>query len=364
MDSYTSKLKDHNSKLPFVAVAVALFVAYLPDLGRGFIKDDFVWIATSNLSSVDDVRRLLDAPTGFFRPVVSLSFAVNDWMCGLSSLCYGLTNLLLVLGCGIAVWSLAGALGLGKGGGLFAAALWAFNFHGINMAVMWISGRTALLVTLFAVLAAAELVRGHRWSAALLMLLAMLSKEEAVMLPFILAGWWLVARRDGEPSNWLRRPSITVVTLVLPLMTYLLARAGSGAFTPTTAPSFYRYSFEPSVIFGNVLSYSDRTVTFTAVVLLLMVVVGRPRGVELHVFERRNIAFGVWWVLCAFVPTILLPVRSSLYVCFPSVGVALAGATIAAGAWRTLSSAARWRWRPGFCYRLCCGRFITRATDA
>ncbi len=40
-------------------------------------------------------------------------------------------------------------------------------------------------------------------------------------------------------------------------------------------------------------------------------------------------------------PTILLPVRSSLYVCFPSVGIALAGAAVGKAAWRVLPDGRR-----------------------
>ena len=42
-----------------------------------------------------------------------------------------------------------------------AAAIWIFNWHGINMATLWISGRTALLLTLFATWGTASLFRGH-----------------------------------------------------------------------------------------------------------------------------------------------------------------------------------------------------------
>ncbi len=82
--------------------------------------------------------------------------------------------------------------------------------------------------------------------------------------------------------------------LVLPLRAYLLSRAGSGAFTPASAPSFYRYSLETSVILGNLVSYPDRTVTFTAAVLLLLALVGRPAVMSLQKGDRRTITFGVW----------------------------------------------------------------------
>lgn len=47
---------------------------------------------------------------------------------------------------------LAERLGLPVPAALLTAAVWSFNFHGINVAVLWISGRTSLLVVLFAIL--------------------------------------------------------------------------------------------------------------------------------------------------------------------------------------------------------------------
>src|SRR6476646_2123871 len=82
-----------------LVLLTAFSVIYVPAVGRGFIKDDFNWIAQSRVSSVADVLTLLHtAPSGFFRPMVSFSFAANRLVCGLEPFCYGVSNLLLALG--------------------------------------------------------------------------------------------------------------------------------------------------------------------------------------------------------------------------------------------------------------------------
>ena len=64
---------------------LCLGVAYLPDIGHGFISDDFGWLAHSRISGLGDLWRLLStAPTGFYRPVVSLSFMLNQGLAGLA----------------------------------------------------------------------------------------------------------------------------------------------------------------------------------------------------------------------------------------------------------------------------------------
>ena len=302
-------------------LAAAALAIYLPDVGHGFVKDDFGWIAGSRLSA--DI--LLGAPTGFFRPAVSASFAINRTLCGLSPFCYGLTNLALLVGTALGVAFLARTVGLARGASLAAAAIWIFNWHGINMATLWISGRTALLLTLFATWGAAALLRGH-WTVGLpLVLLAMLSKEEAVALPMILA-WGLGRGRLGAGSP--RTRAVAILGGVLVLAVYLLLRLNSGAFTPGTAPSYYQLDFTLERLISNLLQYADRAATFAGVVLVLFWIVARPGRLTLAPSDRPTMVFGAVWCALGFALTIFLPVRSSLYVCFPSVGIALVAALV------------------------------------
>ncbi|MNC96546.1 hypothetical protein D3C83_139460 [compost metagenome] len=79
-------------------------------------------------------------------------------------------------------------MGLAPAASLLAAATWLFNFHAVNMAVLWLSGRTALLVTLFALASAHAMLRGRALLAGGACLLALLSKEEAERLLTSAAG--------------------------------------------------------------------------------------------------------------------------------------------------------------------------------
>src|SRR5207247_1098974 len=134
------------------------------------------WVARSQITSWEATRQLLKASTGFFRPVVSLSFALDRLAFGLNPLPFGLTNVALLLGSAYGVFVLARALALPVGAALLASALWTFNWHGINMAVLWISGRTALLLTLTSTLGAAAFLRHRLFPALALVFCAMLSK--------------------------------------------------------------------------------------------------------------------------------------------------------------------------------------------
>jgi hypothetical protein len=329
-----------------IVLAVALGSIYLPGIGHGFVKDDFVWVSRSQIRTADDFGRMFRAPTGFFRPLVSASFAANRVLFGVHPLGYGLTNFALLIGCAGAVWVLARTLSLSGQAAAFGTFVWAFNFHGINAAVMWISGRTALLLTACAVLGAVDFVKGRHVRSSIWIFFAMLSKEEAVALPLILGLWFLrtgpraVAVKGARSALLERAPSLMAAALALgcPLLGYLALRLRSGAFSPVSAPPYYQLSFSPGRLLANLAPYADRSLTFAAVMLVLVAAICRPKRLRLQDEEWSAVRFGVLWSAGGFALTMFLPVRSSLYVCFPAVGVAVTAAALAGAVWRESSS--------------------------
>ena len=306
-------------------VALVLLVGvYGCDAGHGFVKDDFVWILTSRVQHAADLWRLLGAPTGFFRPIVSLSFAIDHGLFGLSPLGYGLSNLALLLACVGMLLLLFRAIGLRTGVAIAAALVWAFNFQSVNMAVLWISGRTALIVTFWAVAAAYGWVRGHRVAAALLTLAAMFSKEEGFVLPAVLTIWALVdAWQTGNPTRErLRQVVRRTWMLWIVLIAGLIVRERAGAYTPSSAPAFYQYQFDLATLAGNIYQYADRAAT-TPVLALLVFWLSAGRPYLAGARPNDCIYKGLAWLVLGFAPTVLLPVRSSLYALLPSVGVVM-----------------------------------------
>jgi hypothetical protein len=306
---------------------------YLPDVGHGFVKDDFGWVANGSVQSWQNARSLFRVPAGFFRPVVSLSFAVNQRVCGLNSKCYGITNFLLAIACAIGVGLLARAVSVRAGAALFAAALWIFNWHGINMAVLWISGRTALVFTLCATFGVLALIARRSLLGVVLIACAIFSREEGVLLPVILATWLLIDARIKRDWVTFGRMLPAIVCSFAADALYLLLRSRTGAWTAATAPDFYRFSFTIGRLSSNLPEYLDRSATFSVAVLLLFMIVGRVRLRAVPPATASALWFGVIWWAGGFAITVFLPGRSDLYACFPSVGVALIAGAIASLAW-------------------------------
>jgi len=320
----------------------AVFAAYLPDLGRGFIKDDFAWILGSRTSGPLGWLDLFGRDNGFYRPLVSLSFALDERLFGLEPYWYGLTNLALVLGCMFGLYVLGRSLGMPWGTALLAVSIWALNPHGVGGAILWISGRTALLLIIFSLMAAASMLKGWYWAASAFCLAAMLSKEEAVLLPAILAMWAAtVLTAGGVRWDW-RKGWVSAAILAIPLVVYMALRMRTAAYLPHSAPHFYKPTLMPATLVRNVLEYADRSGTLAAIVVILAMAALRRRP-RLDDRERYWLRLGIVWIIGAYALTVFLPVRSSLYACFPLVGSALAAAAVVNALWRNASDAQRRR---------------------
>jgi hypothetical protein len=363
-----SPITNHKSLIAGALLAAALLLAYVPDLGHGFVKDDFGWIRGARIESANDAAALLTRNNGFYRPLVSATFALNYAVSGMGPLAYGVTNFALLLACAALLFMVARRLSLPATPSALAAALWAFNFHGINMAVLWVSGRTALLLSCAALASTLAVLNGRMMLGGVFCLLAMLSKEEAVVLPFLLASWTAMRSQtqilhslrsriavlgarsapsrysqpakgeapqpkgyQGRALGWLypaRRLS-SMWPLLAALAIYFVLRLQSGAFWPATAPSYYRLTIQPSILFRNALEYLDRGATWPVAVALLVAIAARTRPI-LAPDERRILALGALWFAFGYAITVSVPVRSSLYAVFPSIGACIAVAAVVA----------------------------------
>jgi hypothetical protein len=321
---------------PVVVAAVALTAAWLlaygPTIAGGFIKDDFAWIYHGHLNGWAAVSPAHASPGGFYRPLVQLTFSVTEAVFGTNPMPYALTNLVLGLACAASVFALGRALGLAAWAALVATAVWAFNFHGINMALLWFSGRTSLLGTLFATLAALALTRQRAVLAGMLAFMALLSKEEVVALPLVLTLWLLMSGSNVKQS----------LGLWIALAVYFVLRGYAGAVGISDAPLYYRFNFDPAHVATNIVEYADRSMTL-GVLVLIATMIAVKRAPSPTAREWRLVWMGSVWLILGFAATIWLPVRSSLYAVFPSVGLALGIATLLAATVRNAEPRRAWR---------------------
>ena len=317
-----------------LCLAAIFLLIYVPDIGHGLVRDDFGWIRHSRLGDGRTLTDLFQANVGFYRPLVMVSFAIDYAIWGVRPFGYALTNLLIVGANALLIFVLVRRLALPSSAALVAAAVWALNFHGINVSLLWLSGRTALMVTFFALLAAIQFARRRAAMTAVFTLLAMLCKEEAVVLPALFSAVAFFEEGGARhPVAGIGRALRRTWPIWLALAIYFPMRFNSGAFDAGSAPAYYTFSLSPSVVLQNLGEYADRAGTVAVLVSLVMAMVVGLRG-RLDDSERRALLWAAVWIPSALALTLFLPVRSSLYVILPSVGTALVAGAIASRAGR------------------------------
>ena len=323
------------SRRVVIAAAVltaAWLLAYAPTITGGFIKDDFGWIYHSRIGGWSSVLSAFTSAQVFYRPIVQLSFGVTEALFGNNPIPYAFTNLLLGLACAASIFTLGRAIGLAPWAALTGTAVWAFNFHGINMAIVWLSGRTSLLGTLFSTLAAIAFLRNRAIAAGLLAFGAFLSKEEVLALPAIFTIWAIVNKTDVKRT----------VPAWITLAVYFLLRNASGAVGISNAPPYYQFTFNPAHVATNIFEYADRSMT-VAIGVIIASMIAFATLPRLDRDDRRRLLLGVVWLIGGFAVTIWLPIRSSLYAVFPSVGVAVLAGAVLTAILRGASEQRAWR---------------------
>jgi tetratricopeptide (TPR) repeat protein len=202
-------------------------LAYLRDVRYDFILDDYPLIQmnesleswrnwkmafVSHIFAVKNSTEPVEFGAVHYRPVYKLWHMLNAHMFGKVLPWWHLTSLLLHIGVILLIYQLA----IKVSGERWTAALAAllFAFHPIHVeSVAYVSASTDLLVTLFALISILAYFRFREEGASRLYFiasvlaaaLAMLSKESAIMFPWLLVAYEALREtRPGTTQNWKR----------------------------------------------------------------------------------------------------------------------------------------------------------------
>lgn len=230
------------TRMEFYYGAIALFAAviaalcYVNTLPHGFVSDDNHLIFNHPYTKrVVDWPRIFTAGhyegSGGYRPLTTLSFALNYFFSGTNPSGYHLANIALHAFNSALVFLVLNRLLRSRAGAIVGAVV--FAVHPIHTeAVAWVSGRAELLTTAFFLLAWFLHLRSRyttsifsmaRVFSLLAFFAALLSKENALIFPVAIAlGDILISRRQSHwdaltnlswPEKWKRLylPSLGVV---------------------------------------------------------------------------------------------------------------------------------------------------------
>jgi protein O-mannosyl-transferase len=210
--------------LPILLVAAVAVVAFLPGLRGGFVFDDHRFVEDNEaITSLSNAPRILvdprtaatDSWEGIFRPLRTLSFAVDHALWDLDPTGYHVQSLLWHILAAVMLLALLLRLGFERTPSTVAALI--FAAHPVQAeSVVWISSRgdvmsgALVLLTLYLHAGSSNRGRGRGLAVAGVGLLAMLSKEVAIVTPalviildvLLLRPW---DRTEPEPADRRRR---------------------------------------------------------------------------------------------------------------------------------------------------------------
>ncbi len=254
-------------------VVGVVLVVYANALPNAFLWDDlFLVVGNPAIKRWDALPALFTSDlfpgaiaSGYYRPLQSLTYAVDYGLWGLAPAGFHLTNVLLHAATAVAL-AAVGVRVLGSAPAALAAAL-LFGVHPLHVeAVTYVAGRSDPLAALFVLLAMLGYLRGDRRGLVLSLgafFLALLAREASLVLPFLL----LVV--DRAAPGRARRPVSALLPYAAVIGVYLAARAAAVGTSPTPAAT-------AAVPFGL------RMLTMAEVVVRYLGLVAAPHGLHME----------------------------------------------------------------------------------
>jgi Flp pilus assembly protein TadD len=197
---------------PLLIIAVVCLVVYFPTLWYGFSPMDEQWVIFGNkdlMSHLHNLPEMFSRSTlgMYYRPVWTGSFIIDMVLGGGSAGIFHFTNILLHILCSILLYRFFLQLNFSKTVGFFFALI--FAVHPINLhSVAWIPGRNDSLLCLFTLLSCIQLLNYfktkkiiHLAVHLLAFVLALFSKENAIVLPFVYFLLWFVFQKEKNKKE-------------------------------------------------------------------------------------------------------------------------------------------------------------------
>ena len=266
-----SSFEDKFSWFCFPVIAFLVIIVYFPTFTGGFILDDRLLIENNSyiteahsivsyLSQEDGITDDLDKHnyhTGYYRPLVNLTYWMDYSLWGMNACGFRITNLVLHLLSCLLLFKLIVLLAHNRWSAFMAVAI--FAIHPVNTeSVSLISARNNILVSLFILLslycyivAWIENNRNIFLISIFFFLCAVLSKEFAIML---LPVFFLCHRFLFEKKGGILKESTTYIPFVLIVVFYFILRHSvtGSILTPSDMnDSWQRVYFIPYIIMWN-----------------------------------------------------------------------------------------------------------------
>jgi len=311
--------KQGRQRLVLASILAALSITlYAYSLGNPLIWDSRQVVeqdeAIRSLSNISEFftspgLRLEDRQQGeermlkYYRPVVRLTYALIYQMSGSKPWSYHLVNVLLNAAVVVLLFYLICEL-MGSPGLAFAAGLLYAVNPARGEAVYWVYGLSSIIMALFAVLAVYWYHRRRDPLALLAFVLALLSRESAVLLPVILLAYEFAFRAGEDRKRFLRLvPYLFVLLLYIPMRILTvgegppLSSIGAMPLLNTIAVIVQKY-IKITIVPDGMVAVYPLSVRYepTMEVFLSWIVLAIALGVGWYLWKNhRKLAFWYTW---------------------------------------------------------------------
>jgi len=357
---------------PYLLVTLTVVLIYLPTFSGEFILDDnsliknntYVKVAHSPISylaqedGVTDECSDGDYHTGYYRPLINVSYSIDYGLWGFNAPGFRTTNLMLHILCCFVLFHFLQFLINDR-----YAALWAtliFALHPVNTeAVSWVGSRDNILAALFSISSLLFYMKGweggsplKRMMSVLLFALAILSKEMGLMaLPLYFLYQRLLSPTRRNVTNEL----LSYLPFIIVALCYFLLRkvVTSSFSSPLDAPYFWKsLCLAPYVILWNlkliffpyglhsfVVEYPPGFIRWEAVagffyMVLLLLLIWRLRKNRIFLFSLLSFHLLIFPTL-NIIPTSAISLVSMRWLYFPMALMTLIFAQVIRGSLKT-----------------------------
>lgn len=345
----------------FLIVSLSIII-YINTLGNDFIWDDVSFVVSN-----DFIKNLKFIPLYFtsrhalakgtltgenYRPVLVLSYALDYFFWKLNPAGYHLSNAAFHSANAILLFYLVLLITKDRYVGLFSSLV--FLAHPIQTeAVSWVSGRADVLFLFFFLLSFITYLKHKKegrlilyFASVLFFSFALLSKEMAATLPFILILYdWLYSKRENLSLNAIRYfPFFVVLELYFFIRFAVIGRFSQGDYwtgnfytTFLTMLSGIRYYIKlllyPVNLCADYLTFPISTSIRDYRVLLSLLIIFGLLMLSLFLRKRlRHISFSFLWFFVTLGPVMnIIPIRiliAERFLYLPSIGYAIAVAVL------------------------------------
>lgn len=349
----------------FLILACAAVFVYEPLRHAGFVYDDLWYVVRNDALVTASVSDLVANPEtvaspgstlsgDVYRPLTTLTFALDRRLWGLSPVAYHLENVVLQLFAAFFLFFVLSAVA-GRGVGALAGAL-VFLVHPVQVqSVAWISQRSSVLAGAFGLAAMAVMVAraqpaALRVAAALVLwALALASKESAIVVPLLLGSLALVRPGSVLPDATRGQKITAIAGFAGVACVYLLIRSHFIGLSQTPGedgPLFWRLALGARafpLFIGKMLVPAWLRVSYDYPTLQPYRLLGGALlfgalATSAGLLRRRAplVSVAVLWTLIGTLPFLqIFPVRAFFadrFIYFPLLGLCLAVAWIV-GRW-------------------------------